>query len=67
MLEKDVEVEGDITKVFVENSKIAMAFMAKNFYKNPAGSVPLIGVTGTNGKTTATYLIKSILEKSAKR
>lgn len=63
VLEKDVEVEGDITKVFVENSRIAMALMAKNFYKNPAGSVPLIGVTGTNGKTTTTYLIKSILEK----
>ena len=63
VLEKDVEVEGDITKVFVENSRIAMALMAKNFYGNPADRVPLIGVTGTNGKTTTTYLIKSVLEK----
>ena len=63
VLERDVDVEGDITKVFVENSRIAMALMAKNFYGNPAANISLIGVTGTNGKTTTTYLIKSVLEK----
>jgi len=62
VLEKDVDVEGEVTKVFVENSRKAMALMARNFYGNPVSNIPLIGVTGTNGKTTTTYLIKSVLE-----
>jgi len=64
VLEKDVSVEKDVTKVFVEDSRKAMAFMARNFYGNPGSNVKLIGVTGTNGKTTTTYLIKSILERA---
>ena len=64
VLERDVDVDGDITKVFVPNSKTAMAYMAKNYYRNPTKDINFIGVTGTNGKTTVTYLVKSILEKA---
>ncbi len=67
VLEQDVEVPGKITKVFVKDSRLAMAYMAKNFFRNPAQETTLIGVTGTNGKTTVTHLVKSIMEESGKR
>lgn len=68
VLEKDVDIgEENITKVFVKNSRTAMAYMAKNYYKNPTDGITFIGVTGTNGKTTVTHLIKSILEKSGQK
>ncbi len=50
--------------VIVENSRLAMALLAGNFYGNPSERMCMIGVTGTNGKTTVTNLIKQILEKT---
>lgn len=49
--------------LYTEDTRLALAQMAKRFYRNPAKNFKLIGITGTNGKTTVTYLIKSILEK----
>ena len=46
----------------VTDSRMALAQVAINYYRNPAKEIKLIGVTGTNGKTTTTYLIRSILE-----
>ena len=48
----------------VSDSRKAIAQVAINYYGNPSGDISLIGVTGTNGKTTTTYLIKAILEGS---
>lgn len=45
----------------VRESRLALAGLAKNFYRNPSRSICLIGATGTNGKTTVTYLLESIL------
>lgn len=56
--------ETDIPYLLVENSRLALALSSKRFFGNPAGRMKLIGVTGTNGKTTSTLLIKHILEKS---
>ncbi|NLI60684.1 MAG: UDP-N-acetylmuramoyl-L-alanyl-D-glutamate--2,6-diaminopimelate ligase [Clostridiales bacterium] len=67
VLERDVAIEGDVTKVFVPNSRTAMAYMARNYYKNPTKDIKLIGITGTNGKTTITYLVKSILENTGEK
>lgn len=64
VLERDVEVMGNITKIFVKNARQTMASMAKNYYSNPTKNIPVIGITGTNGKTTTTHLIKSVLEKA---
>ncbi len=48
--------------IVVKNARKALASAAKNFYGNPTRDIKVIGVTGTNGKTTVTYLIKKILE-----
>ncbi|MBI1803267.1 MAG: UDP-N-acetylmuramoyl-L-alanyl-D-glutamate--2,6-diaminopimelate ligase [Ignavibacteria bacterium] len=51
-----------VAKVVVPNTRIALAQIAKNFYGKPASRLTMIGVTGTNGKTTTTHLITSVVE-----
>ena len=50
--------------VIVRDSRLAMAEAAGNWYGNPSRALHMIGVTGTNGKTTTTNLIKTILEEA---
>ena len=57
-------VEG-IPYVVVDSSRKALALMGGNWFDHPAREMTMIGVTGTSGKTTSTYLIKSILEQKA--
>ncbi|AEB75843.1 UDP-N-acetylmuramoyl-L-alanyl-D-glutamate--2,6-diaminopimelate ligase [Clostridium botulinum] len=59
---KDTEINESCTYIKVENTRKALAIIASNFYGNPSNKIKLIGITGTNGKTTSTYMIKSILE-----
>jgi UDP-N-acetylmuramoyl-L-alanyl-D-glutamate--2,6-diaminopimelate ligase len=63
LLEEDREIS-DRTIIVVPNSRKALAKISSNFYGNPSSQVRLIGVTGTNGKTTATYLLESIFKKA---
>ncbi|MBR5543628.1 MAG: UDP-N-acetylmuramoyl-L-alanyl-D-glutamate--2,6-diaminopimelate ligase [Oscillospiraceae bacterium] len=51
-------------RIYVPDARRALALASKNFYNNPTRDMKMIGVTGTNGKTTVTYLIKNALEKS---
>ena len=53
-----------ITYVEVENAHKALAIMASNFYKNPSENLKLVGVTGTNGKTTVTTLLYNLFKKA---
>ena len=53
-----------VTTVLVENSRLAMAMTAAEFYGNPTQDIPVVGVTGTNGKTTITYLMEAILRRA---
>ena len=55
--------EQDIPYVLVENDRLALALMGCNFFGHPAKAMTLIGVTGTNGKTSVTWLLKQVLEK----
>lgn len=64
---KKLKVPEEITVVIVQDSRIALAVCACNFYENSSKKFTLIGVTGTKGKTTTTYMIKSILEKAGKK
>ncbi len=56
------EAPDGVPAVLVADSRRAMALASANFYGNPSRELYMIGVTGTNGKTTTTNLIKSILE-----
>ena len=51
-----------VVKIVVPDSRKALAVLSANYYGNPSKKMRVIGVTGTNGKTTSTHLIKSILE-----
>lgn len=59
--EKDIDL-GDKTYIRVKNSRKALAISSAWIYQFPAEKLKIIGVTGTNGKTTLTYLIKAILD-----
>ncbi len=60
---KKINNINDITIALVPNIRKAMAISACNFYDNPSKKLKLIGVTGTKGKTTTTFMVKEILEK----
>ena len=52
----------DIPYVIVSDCRYALAILSRNFFGNPAGEMKVIGITGTNGKTTTTYILKHLLE-----
>lgn len=60
------EIDVNVPVCYVNDSRKAIAWAACEFYDHPSSKFCLIGVTGTNGKTTTTYLIKSILETAGK-
>lgn len=59
-----VEVPEGVTVIQVENSRYAMACISAAWFDHPAKKLKTIGITGTKGKTTTTYLVKSILENA---
>ena len=60
----DVELVEGFTYILVENTRIALAELAAAYFDYPAEKLKTIGITGTKGKTTTTYLVKSILESA---
>lgn len=60
-------VEADVPVLYTHDTRMALALMSKAYFREPLKNIGLIGVTGTNGKTTVTYLIKEILEKQGKK
>lgn len=73
VLEDDSKISNDylihqnVTKILVKDSRKALAHLSKNFFKDPSSRIKVIGVTGTNGKTSVTHFVKSILEASGKK
>ena len=59
-----VEAPQDVTVIQVEDSRYAMALISAAYFGYPAQEMKIIGITGTKGKTTTTYMVKSILESA---
>jgi len=58
------KLDDNVTYVEVDNSNKALAIIASNFYENPSKNIRLVGVTGTNGKTTVTSLLYQLFKKA---
>jgi UDP-N-acetylmuramoyl-L-alanyl-D-glutamate--2,6-diaminopimelate ligase len=67
LVEKKVKVPQGITIVKVKNTRQALPIIAANYYQHPANQFNLVGVTGTNGKTTTTFLVEAILKELGKK
>lgn len=70
MCEKDLDlanISEEVTIIRVTEGRKALATMSANYFDHPTKQLKLVGVTGTNGKTTSVYILKSILEKAGKK
>lgn len=67
VISKDVDVTGDITLIRVRDTRKAMAQISSNFYGNPSDNMNIIGITGTNGKTTSSFMLRSILNEFGRK
>lgn len=64
VITKDVNINNkEVTVIKVPENRSTLAMCASNYYKNPSKKLKLVGITGTNGKTTSTFMLKKILEE----
>ena len=64
VVSEDVEVGADVTVIKVADTREALAYLAAAYFDHPADTLKVIGITGTKGKTTTTYMVKSIMENA---
>ena len=64
---RNIILPDNVTFIVTKDSRYSLAISACNFYGNPSRKFKLIGVTGTKGKTTTTYMIKTLLEAQGKK
>lgn len=64
IVEKAVEVPESVTVIMVDNSRYAMGMISSRFYGEPSKKMTVIGITGTKGKTTTSYMIQNMLLKT---
>lgn len=62
VVSEDVSVSADTAVIKVKDSRYALALLSAAYFDHPAEELKVIGITGTKGKTTTTYMVKSILE-----
>lgn len=65
LVQKPVEVPEGITVIEIEDTRYGLAYVSDAFFGYPSTKLNLIGITGTKGKTTTTYMVKSILEAAS--
>ena len=61
IISKIMEIEDDVTVIKVDDTRLTLAYISKNYFDDPASQLTLIAVTGTTGKTTTTHMIRDIL------
>jgi len=66
LVERPVEVDPAVPQVVVADARAAMAPLASEVHGNPSRTLQVVGVTGTNGKTTTTYLVRAVLEAAGR-
>ena len=66
-IEDELNFECTCPKIFVKSTKHSIAAISANFYCHPSKKLNLIGVTGTNGKTTVTHLLQKIIEENGEK
>ena len=65
--EKKVDLGEGVASILVEDSVDALAYLTSKYFQHPWTNLNMIGITGTNGKTTTTYIIKHILETAGQK
>ena len=67
VVEHDVPFQEGITYIRVKEARLALALLSCAFFEHPSRQMTVIGITGTKGKTTTSYMMESILEKANKK
>ncbi|MBI4040839.1 MAG: UDP-N-acetylmuramoyl-L-alanyl-D-glutamate--2,6-diaminopimelate ligase [Deltaproteobacteria bacterium] len=65
VVEKAQDLSSEVVQVVVSDTRVAMAQLACAFYQHPSQNMTCVGITGTNGKTTTTFLLESILREAS--
>lgn len=63
IIERDIDIPQDVVVVKLANTRKCLSLLAINYFDNPASKLTMIGITGTKGKTTTSWMIKNILEE----
>lgn len=67
VIAQDIEIPSGLTVLKVSDTRLALAMLSAAWFGYPAEQLKTIGITGTKGKTTTTYMIKSILESTGRK
>lgn len=66
IIEKDIDIGADVTVIKVNDTRRCLSRISINYFGNPSSEMTTIGITGTKGKTTTSWMIKNILEEDGK-